>query len=495
MRRLNVFWLHQPTKRRILWITAVLMVFLCIYAITSLPRSPSTSVPSVAQQQQQQQLASQECESVCASRLVGKDKKVRSLLRTQSALQVERMLWKARTLNAMASLQGEATGWLYFSEEELKGCDILMANAEAQREACDVRRILIERMESVAKIPAAGSSSCPSRPADAIVCSLHNPTGSCYHIHMLGHCLSYALQHNKVLVLDDSTWQNGQHCGRRRGWQCFFDSFGKDSCDVKLIPSNVGSGGTTNGKTPAGYRFWNPSGQSAYFVPPDLEKRIASFHVDPPMWVKGIMMRYTFQVKMEEFFLDLLKEHAKRLKHPYAGIHVRRGDKIGSEAQKHEGWEYMEHVEAFFKENHPDGPRTVYVATDEPSLVAELQRDYGDRFHFETVNEASTLANAPLNVRNMNCLGTRLIILDIVMLANADFFVGTFSSQVSRVVYELVQSRFPERTYMYPANPKEPLGERRSWKGAASTFSVPNERHNALQVRAVSLDEGWYYGS
>ncbi len=64
-------------------------------------------------------------------------------------------------------------------------------------------------------------------------------------------------------------------------------------------------------------------------------------------------------------------------------VHVRRTDKVGTEAAFHSIDEYMHHVIEWFtlyekiqppseKTNPP--PRRVYLATDEPSLLAEAKK-------------------------------------------------------------------------------------------------------------------------
>ena len=56
-------------------------------------------------------------------------------------------------------------------------------------------------------------------------------------------------------------------------------------------------------------------------------------------------------------------------------IHVRRTDKIGTEASLHSLKEYMVHAEEYFsiQEKHNQGPvrRRVFVASDEPSVITE----------------------------------------------------------------------------------------------------------------------------
>jgi glycoprotein 6-alpha-L-fucosyltransferase len=57
---------------------------------------------------------------------------------------------------------------------------------------------------------------------------------------------------------------------------------------------------------------------------------------------------------------------------PVVGIHVRRTDKVGTEAAFHPVEEYMKYVEEWFAKyelNHPaSGTRRVFVASDDPKV-------------------------------------------------------------------------------------------------------------------------------
>lgn len=61
---------------------------------------------------------------------------------------------------------------------------------------------------------------------------------------------------------------------------------------------------------------------------------------------------------------------------PFSSVHVRRTDKVGTEAAFHPIEEYMVHVEERFellaRRMHVDKKR-VYLATDDPSLLQEAK--------------------------------------------------------------------------------------------------------------------------
>ena len=58
-------------------------------------------------------------------------------------------------------------------------------------------------------------------------------------------------------------------------------------------------------------------------------------------------------------------------------VHVRRTDKVGTEAAFHSIEEYMFHVEEWFKlyeKIKPVDRRRVYLATDDPSVLADARK-------------------------------------------------------------------------------------------------------------------------
>lgn len=60
-------------------------------------------------------------------------------------------------------------------------------------------------------------------------------------------------------------------------------------------------------------------------------------------------------------------------------VHIRRTDKVGTEAAFHKLDEYMIHVEEYFKHkelNDKIDKKRVYLATDEPKLFSEAKSKY-----------------------------------------------------------------------------------------------------------------------
>jgi glycoprotein 6-alpha-L-fucosyltransferase len=134
-------------------------------------------------------------------------------------------------------------------------------------------------------------------------------------------------------------------------------------------------------------------------VPSIYANEIKEFHDNPFVFWASQILNYIMRFKPE--FEAILNENSKRLGlrtpcvgldicliennlsifliNSYFSVHVRRTDKIGSEAAFHDVGEYMEHVHNFFDTYeliHPNisFKRAVYLATDEISAISDMEK-------------------------------------------------------------------------------------------------------------------------
>ncbi|XP_031409438.1 alpha-(1,6)-fucosyltransferase [Meleagris gallopavo] len=111
-------------------------------------------------------------------------------------------------------------------------------------------------------------------------------------------------------------------------------------------------------------------------VPEDLADRLIRVHGDPAVWWVSQFVKYL--IRPQPWLEKEIEEATRKLgfKHPVIGVHVRRTDKVGTEAAFHPIEEYMVHVEERFellaRRMHVDKKR-VYLATDDPSLLQEAK--------------------------------------------------------------------------------------------------------------------------
>ena len=115
-------------------------------------------------------------------------------------------------------------------------------------------------------------------------------------------------------------------------------------------------------------------------VPKQYAERLSKLHGDPFVWWAGQVLTYLmrYNEKFDKVVAD--KAAALKFRSPCVGVHVRRTDKVGSEAAYHGIDEYMLHVANYFdayEYMHPGElkikGRNVYLATDEPTVIAEAK--------------------------------------------------------------------------------------------------------------------------
>ncbi|KAK3516289.1 hypothetical protein QTP70_009366 [Hemibagrus guttatus] len=184
-------------------------------------------------------------------------------------------------------------------------------------------------------------------------------------------------------------------------------------------------------------------------IPEDLAPRLQRLHGDPSVWWVSQFVKYL--VRPQPWLEKEIQEAGIKLgfKHPIIGVHVRRTDKVGTEAAFHPIEEYMLHVEEQFQlmaQRMQLDKKRVYLATDDPSLLQEAKNKYPD---YEFISDNSISWSAGLHNRyTENSL--KGVILDIHFLSQTDFLVCTFSSQVCRVAYEIMQTLHPDASsYFY----------------------------------------------
>lgn len=184
-------------------------------------------------------------------------------------------------------------------------------------------------------------------------------------------------------------------------------------------------------------------------IPEDLSSKLIQFHGDPSVWWLGQVVSYLTRPQswLEKSLKDF--ENAIGFSHPIAGIHIRRTDKVGSEAAFHSVSEYMIHVTDWFDKENMKRQRQgkpqietklVYVASDDTNVLDEARRLYPD-FKFLGDTEISKNAGTSMRYSKTGLVG---VLTDIILLSKCDYLVGTFSSQVSRVAYELMQTLHPD---------------------------------------------------
>ncbi|XP_003375106.1 alpha-(1,6)-fucosyltransferase [Trichinella spiralis] len=281
------------------------------------------------------------------------------------------------------------------------------------------------------------------------------PCGFGCQMHHVTFCLIVSYYTNRTMILRGDRWSYSS-----RGWTSVFKPLSETCTEAEDVPPSMF---TAEGDLKKSFLVDAPivdiifdKEQYPYLplsFPKELADELLQVHSYPPVWWIGQFVRYLMRF-VDSVKLDLdEKLETYGFRHPIVGIHVRRTDKLLSEASFHSVKEYMEEVENWYDVQmlHNDsflpagGKRAVYVATDEPTVFDDLKREYPN-YLFIGSYEVAKSATAQKRYTDASLHG---IIADVHFLSLCDFLVCTFSSQVCRLAYELMQTRGDDMAYAF----------------------------------------------
>ncbi|KER25022.1 hypothetical protein T265_07419 [Opisthorchis viverrini] len=297
--------------------------------------------------------------------------------------------------------------------------------------------------------------------AKLLLVSLTRPCAFGCNVHHLAYCLQLAYASGRTLILTGILTGYGEWWSRNflplsstcseeaadSSSDTFFDKNTINSPRIVECPY-IGHLANLNWLPPA--------------VPADLAPNLTRLHAAPSVWFIGQLITYLMRPA---------PQFARILNHtlisfglvsprgtPIAGLHVRRTDKVNTEAAFHSVKEYMFYVERRFRfwdaqqkmmNRHTEWindaqphytsttPRQVFIATDDPSVLDEARKQYPD---YVFLGDSKRAESANVGSRG-NADSITGVALDIMVLSKADYIVCTFSSQVCRISYELMQAR------------------------------------------------------
>lgn len=272
--------------------------------------------------------------------------------------------------------------------------------------------------------------------AKRLLCRLNKGCGYGCQIHHATYCLIMAYGTRRTMVLHSKGWRYAAG-----GWETVFKPV-SNSC----VEETGGTRATWSGNDDGADVLEVPIIDSIQprpkylplAVPKDLSERLIRLVGDPALWWISQAIRFLMrpQPEIQQYLAKAEKD--MDFKGPVVGVHVRRTDKIGTEADFHSIEEYMEFVDDYFAKlelQTPGVKRRVYLATDDPKLLGEARQKYP---HYQFYGDSQVAKTASLGNRYTS-ESLRGIILDIHMLSKCDFLSCTFSSQVCRMAYEIMQ--------------------------------------------------------
>ncbi len=183
-------------------------------------------------------------------------------------------------------------------------------------------------------------------------------------------------------------------------------------------------------------------------IPGDLIQDLELASPDPLTWYKGQLIAYILRPnnKLQSIIQELIQNPAP------AAVHVRRGDKVRSEAKLHAIEEYIEIVDEYFDIQVATGSvdnkakRRLFVATDDPIVIEEIQRWYT---RYEIIGDIDVASKANDNSLRHTTDIKEDLIRDLYRLVYADFLVCTLSSNLCSLAYALRLATKPLVTDLY----------------------------------------------
>eukprot|EP01080_Neovahlkampfia_damariscottae_P009188 gene9188-1275_t len=169
----------------------------------------------------------------------------------------------------------------------------------------------------------------------------------------------------------------------------------------------------------------------------ELRSKLQEQHNNSDVWFLGILLKYLIQPN--KYLTTMLEKVKKKIgfKSGTVGLHIRRTDKVETGESKFLPLsQYMKKIENYFKNYSKE--KIVFVATDDSTEVEILKSSYSRIKFISNLN--SKHPNDWIHFRYTSNELLRVLI-DVYLLSECDLFVGTFSSHISRLVFELIQSR------------------------------------------------------
>ncbi|KAK4882688.1 hypothetical protein RN001_006007 [Aquatica leii] len=265
----------------------------------------------------------------------------------------------------------------------------------------------------------------------------------CQMHHLISYMiLAYGMQ--RTLILQSTGWQY-----HRSGWNDIFMPL-SNHCTIINNVSVDEWPGTSDSKAinlPITTAIKPRSEYLPLAIPEDIANRLRTIHGNPSVWWIGQILKYIW--RPQNLIKTYINEKMRELKieRPFVGIQIRRTDKLIREAKYHSIEEYMFKVDEYYnitEINNNITKRRVYIATDDINVIKEAKTNYS---HYEILYNTNIPKVPKMDHFHSND-NLFDVILDIHILAYSNFLVCTFSSNMCRLVYELMQNDYVDASRM-----------------------------------------------
>ena len=291
-----------------------------------------------------------------------------------------------------------------------------------------------------------------------LICrNVENYAGFGSNVHRYGVCMQVAYGLGRMFFIEQDEYShfNGvfhwlkpesERCGYLK--KKYFDNYSK-ICNIQN-PACYHSNGYDVNNSHHVMEF-NTMGRYPYprhvpgTIPKSLESNLLSLGIKHPwMWFTSqflgyLLLRPTPQFKQK---LEAFRNKAS-FSSPVVGFHVRHGDKLTSgEAKYVNEAVYLNEAEAYFDSINASR-KCIYVATDDIQVIQIIKK--------LSPNILISTLSTEHRYKNLGSYFSRRfpkeiiesVLVDLYFLANTDYLVCDFSSNLCRLAYELKQSLPP----------------------------------------------------
>lgn len=265
-------------------------------------------------------------------------------------------------------------------------------------------------------------------------------------------CLAivYANHNQKYLKLNTWLWNSRI----KKGWEDYFEP----TLDCSNNPFSAQDKVYTNEKPWFGKIYYKPKEFFSFYY------RLILNYIYHILHPNHLLTKDIFKVMRSKEFIHVIlgenafslmastfkqlyvlnnhtKNHLKqridglRLPNDYIGVHIRRGDKITSKEMQEIRLD--KYINAII--THKDICSNVYIATDDISIINIIKEkllSYGFNIFHNSQNKSTGFIEADFNRTSKQTRQeeTLNVLLDMEVLIHSNFFIGTYTSNLSRVV-------------------------------------------------------------
>lgn len=259
----------------------------------------------------------------------------------------------------------------------------------------------------------------------------------------------YANQKGLNFIINSRYW-NGKI---KKGWEDYFNNNIETTNSVFSAQTKVYS----KEKPWVGNIYYNPKVFFNYYFQLLMNGLYCLFHIKcmlakdafeqmnssdfrdslPEDWVSSYASLYKQVVSYNEKTKSILAQYKEQLKLPddYIGVHIRRGDKITT--QEMDNISLDKYISEII--DHKDVSQNVFIATDDISILDSLRpklAECGMKLYYNTFCSSSGFEESAFNDMDERRRydNIMLTLLDMDILIHSCFFIGTYTSNLSRIV-------------------------------------------------------------